>query len=404
MDTGTLDNYASVPAQSEPEVPRRVEVAGHQLSVYVAFGTLLADLLRDLAGARRRIWIEMYLFAGDAAGQAIGALLEKKVAEGVDVRVLYDAVGSQWTPTAFFAGLANAGVKVHAYHSIAEALHELKPFSVINRRDHRKLVVIDESVGYFGGMNLINNATADNVHQAKALLPISAGWRDVHVRLEGPQQMELAESFARSWSKVHGEKVARRSRAYRRAALASGEEIIHFFDSGPGSKFSRAGRVLARLFRHSHESIMISMAYFLPAGRALWALLAARKRGVRVRIIVPGQSDVKLVQRATTYIYGKLLKRKFRLYERKNQMLHSKVMVIDRTWTVVGSCNFDPRSLWINLEFLAVIRSAALAEIMLDICRFELRHSERVTEAKISKIGWRERALNWVAWTFRWWL
>jgi len=137
--------------------------------------------------------------------------------------------------------------------------------------------------------------------------PSSSGWRDVHLRLAGPQQVELADSFARSWGRAHGEHVPRRPRASRRAHLLQpfhhgAAESIRFFDSGPRNRYSRAARVYARLIRLAQHQITLSMAYFIPVGATLRALLAARKRRVGIRVIVPGKSDVKIVQRATAYL------------------------------------------------------------------------------------------------------
>jgi len=136
----------------------------------------------------------------------------------------------------------------------------------------------------------------------------------------------------------------------------------------------------------------------------LRALLQARRRGVRLRVIVPGQSDVKLVQYASAYLYALLLRRGFKLYERDRRMLHSKVLVADARWTVVGSCNMDARSLRINLEFLAVIRSRRFARAMLDICDYEQAHSTPVTLATWEQSSWWERLQRRAAWTLRWWL
>src|SRR5207247_1416497 len=111
--------------------------------------------------------------------------------------------------------------------------------------------------------------------------------------------------------------------------------------------------------------------YFLPLGSVLRNLLRARKRGVLVRVVIPGVSDVPLVQRATEHLYSLLLRRRFHVYERQVSMLHSKVMIVDDQWTMVGSCNLDARSLWINLEFQAVIHSPALARILNEIVAYE---------------------------------
>ncbi len=146
------------------------------------------------------------------------------------------------------------------------------------------------------------------------------------------------------------------------------------------------------------------MAYFIPTGGPLRALLAARKRQVGVRVVVPGISDVPLVQRATAHLYSMLLRRGFRIYERRGRMLHSKMMVIDGQYSVVGSANLDPRSMRINLEFVAVIRSEAFARVLTRIARFEMAQSDRVTLSRVRRISWLDRVLNRMAWTLRWWL
>jgi cardiolipin synthase A/B len=127
----------------------------------------------------------------------------------------------------------------------------------------------------------------------------------------------------------------------------------------------------------------------------------ARRRGVHVRVIIPGESDVRAVQWATRHLYSYLLKRGIRIYERKDQMLHSKAMVIDEQWSVIGSCNLDPRSLRTNLEFVAVVRSCELAAALLGVCRHEIKNSSRVTLAYWRNRTWWQRVLDRIAWSLR---
>ena len=143
------------------------------------------------------------------------------------------------------------------------------------------------------------------------------------------------------------------------------------------------------------------MAYFLPVGGVLKALLRAPRRGVLVRVVVPGESDVPLVQHATRHLFSWLLRRRFRIYERQVSMLHSKVMVADDAWTVVGSCNLDARSLYINLEFVAVIHSRQLAQALNRVMRFEVAHSKRVTLQEYRERTWWRRLVNRLAWALR---
>lgn len=382
-----------------------IPVAGNQLHVFLETPPLRDALLNDIRSARTRVWLETYIFFDDEMGTQIAEALMERARAGVDVRVIYDALGSQTTPAAFFRKLEKAGVQVHSFHSLSEAFQRLsRLLHVLNRRNHRKLTVIDDRVAYFGGMNVVDTSSGGAGRRAEHPAPRSSGWRDVHVRLEGPGQADVAESFARSWDRAHRGKVRRRPRAYRRGFLAGDPESIQFFDSGPGLKNSRAARVFLRLINQAKKSIRLSMAYFLPVGRVLRALLRARKRGVRIEVIVPADSDVKLVEYATRHLYWRLVRRRFAIWERQTHMLHSKMMVVDDQWTVVGSCNLDARSLWINREFLAVIHSPGFAGLMNEVITHERAHSRRVRLRDLARRGCGERLLARLAWALRWWL
>jgi cardiolipin synthase A/B len=398
-----------------------IPVAGHELTLFVESAPMIHDMAADIQKAGTRVWLESYIFAGDAAGRRIAAALADRARAGADVRLLYDAIGSQATPPALFAELVAAGVQVHAFHSFLYALRNLSFFEILNRRDHRKLLVIDERTAYFGGMNIVETSRRSRDRSATYQHPAprdgaaasgrpidhdlgeSGGWRDVHVRVVGPQVAEVAESFDRSWRRAHHEPIDRRPRSYRRVRLPRGSgEFIRFSDSGPGLQFSRAERVFTRMIGLARRRVVMSMAYFLPTRRVLRTILRVARRGCRVTVIVPGASDVPLVQRATRFLYARLLKRGIEIFERQRSMLHSKVTVIDDMWTVVGSCNLDPRSLEINLEFLAVIRSPALAQAVTAICDQELAASHPVTAAQVQRHSFWQRLLDRVAYLLRW--
>jgi cardiolipin synthase len=379
-----------------------VEVAGNSLTVFTETAPMIAALTRDIAAAHLRVWVETYIFANDDAGRAVADALKERARAGVPVRVLYDAVGSQATPAVFFRSIAESGVAVRAFHPVWEALWRLSFFGVLNRRNHRKLIVIDDRVAYFGGMNLIDTGDLRDTGHSEHK-PVSAGWRDVHVRLEGPKQAEMILSFDRSWRLAHGEKVSRRPRSYRSARLPTGGgESIQLFDAGPGQ--ARAARLFTHLIRAARRSITLSMAYFLPVGRVLRALRRAARNDVRVRVVVPADSDVPLVQAATRHLYTYLLRRRIRVYERGQRMLHGKVMIVDDEWSVVGSCNLDARSLYFNHEFMAVVRSSALAEVLRSVVDTEIALGERIRYKEYRERHWWRRLLNWCAWLLRWWL
>lgn len=379
---------------------RRLLVGGHELKVFVESAPLIAAMIADIRDATTRVWLESYIFAGDSSGQAVAEALKERARAGVDVRVLYDAVGSFDTPSALFDVMQAAGVQVHAFHTLWEAFWQMSILRILNRRNHRKLLVIDDRVAYFGGMNIVHEMEqAQGEH-----LPKSTGCRDVHVRLVGPRQSELAENMDRLWRRLKKQPTKREPSSWRWPTISSQGENLHFFDSSPGFKYSRAARIFTQLIRRAKRTITISMAYFIPVGKILRELGRACQRGVLIQVIVPGQSDVPVVQRASRHCYTRLLRHGIHIFERQDKMVHGKVMIVDNQWTLVGSCNLDPRSLWINREFFAVIVSRKVAAVIRQVCAYEMEQSMRVTLADCRQRPWWQRLLDWAAWSFRWWL
>jgi cardiolipin synthase len=410
--------------RAERVVLPHIEVAGNVLTLFEGSMALIEAMVADIRQAKRRVWLESYTIADDAAGRAIADALIERAAAGVDVRIIYDAIGSLTTPQAYFDRLIAGGVQVHAFHSIRDNLWKFAFLRILNRRDHRKLLAVDDRVAYFGGMNIVDQrGIATPADLKRRNLPASAGWRDLHVRLVGPKQAEIADDFERLWRWKHLGRVRQigadappsaplrgldapysRTRWRVKELLDAGDDAIHFFASRPGRKKRRVARVLAPLIRRARREITVSMAYFIPVGRVQRELLRARRRGVRVRVVVPGESDVPAVCWATRHLCQKLLARGIQVYERQDLMLHSKVMVIDGEWTVVGSCNLDPRSLRLNLEFFAVIRSTAMAAAAAAFCRHELSHSRRVRLSEIRNRPLWQRIRDRLAWSIRGWL
>ena len=297
---------------------------------------------------------------------------------------------------------------MHTFHSLGEAFWRFAPLKILNRRNHRKLTVIDDRVAYFGGMNIVDprNGGDDRRRLGSGLgSEEKDSWRDLHVRLTGPQQAEVAESFERSWRRAHRRKVASApdsaiARAcWRRARKRCNSSIA----AQAGVTRTSVGST-ASSFRQARRRIDIAMAYFLPVLGVMRSLLAARRRGVRVRVIVPGVSDVPVVQHATRYLYYRLLRRRFRIYERQFNMLHSKLVVVDDEWSVIGSANLDPRSLLINYEFMAVVHSRPLALALREIIEYEIARSRRITFRQYRRLSCEQRLLDRLAWMVRWWL
>jgi cardiolipin synthase len=386
--------------------PVEIEVAGQQLTLYEESPPLIAAMVNDIRAARSRVWMETYIFANDRAGQAVADALSDRAQAGLDVRLMVDAWGSFSMPTAMIKRLRACGVQVHIFHGLGAALQgRLKFLRVLNQRNHRKLLLIDESIAYFGGMNVVDQSGLHTPADAKSRnLPRQAGWRDVHVRMVGPRQSEIAASCEQLWRRVHHQPRARQPRWQVQQMLTAPEDSMFFFDSRPTFKYRRPQRILAPLIRQARDEVSLSVAYFLPIGRLFGELLRARKRGVQVRVIVPGQSDVRPVQWACRHFYGFLLKRGFQIYERKDRMLHSKAMVIDQQWSMIGSCNLDARSLLSNLEFFAVFHSSPVALALKQVFLEDIRHSVRINIAHLRNRSWWQRLRDRTAWSLRRWL
>lgn len=409
--------------QDTIDPPISLDVAGQTLTLLFNTESQREWMLRDIRSARQRVWLETYIFSDDDFGREVADALKERAIAGVDVRVHYDAIGCLTTPSSLFAELEQVGARLHCYHSAWESLRRFEFFKTYSRRNHRKILVIDDRVAYFGGMNIADHSSSlPGSTDSRSVEEI--GWRDLHVRMEGLLQRQVAESFERSWQRAT-RKRGRRSReaiplgvllardrftSSRSSApetcssTTSNDEWIRFFDSGPGPRGDRTGRVFARLLKSARRSLTFSMAYFLPVGGVLRALLRAAKRGVRVQVLLPGVSDVPLVQRATRYFYEVLLKRRIELLERRDQMLHSKIVIIDEEYVVLGSSNFDALSLWVNWEFLAVIRSPRLAAVLNEHIQREMQSSERVTRSSWRSQSWPQRLLDRAAWSLRHWL
>jgi len=377
-------------------------VAGQELQLFEHSPPLIDAMLADIRAARQRVWMETYIFAEDDAGRAIAVALAERAAAGVEVRLMYDSLGSISASNKLFEPISAAGGQVHVYHTLAYALGRFSLFQIFNRRNHRKLLVVDEQISYFGGMNIVDQSGVRTVADARAKnMPKSGGWRDLHVRMVGEKSAEVAAAMDRLWQKVHEKKRVAPGPWPVEAMLKSPEETISLFDPQPRNRQRRAARVFEPLLRAAQREIVVSMAYFIPVGGVLRELLRARRRGVRVIVIVPATSDVRSVRWASRHMYEKLLRRGIEIHERQDQMLHSKVLVVDQLWSVIGSCNLDPRSLRVNLEYLGVMHSTKFSTVVREVCEYEMQHSTTVTLEQCQARRWWERRRDWLAWSMR---
>lgn len=285
-------------------------------------------------GAKESVHLETYKLRADKTGREFGRKLQIKAGSGVQVRVIYDAVGSFDIDPAFINRLRNSGVQVLEYHPLLP----WRPRWGIHRRDHRKILVVDGKIAFTGGVNISDDHA-----------PIEEGggdWHDVHVKVEGPAATEMDQLFRVLWAKETRRPLPpphdpAPGMGDSRVWVAANQEFLHRF---------RIRSAYLRAIRAAKREIIAANAYFVPDFRITRALTQAAERGVLVHILVQGASDLPWVQMAGRYQFDHLLRGGVGIYEWPGPILHAKTAVVDETWSAVGSYNLDHRSLLSNLE------------------------------------------------------
>lgn len=307
---------------------------------------------------------------------ALSELLKQKNREGVKVYLLYDHFGSLGTPRKFWKAMSREGIRILASHPFKWTT----PFHYVHR-DHRKLIVIDSKQAFTGGLNIANEYSGFHLRRR------SRGWRDTGILMEGPIVNELFDTFKKSWATWGGEEIVFQE-ANEKRQYNIPENVLPalpiFVYSGKGRKRMR------NLFRysidHAQESILLSTAYFIPSHRLIKRLERAVRRGVRVRLLVPGKSDVSAASYAGKAFFSRLLKAGIEIYIYLGEMLHAKTYLFDQCWSIIGSTNLDYQSLIYNDEGNIGILDVSFGSKMAGIFEEDLIHS-----AKIDEGTWRRR-------------
>jgi len=322
--------------------------------------------LDAIRSARQSICLEAYVFhPGEIARLYVDAMTERAKA-GVEVNLVLDAFGSWSATKSFFRPLIDGGGRVERYNSV-----QWYSLSRMDNRTHRELLIVDGCIGFIGGAGV-----ADQWWEGATNHP---RWRDTMVRVEGEAVPNLLATFAENWLTSHGELLM--GPRYFPEIRCDRETIAMVINSTPSPGGCTRARVLFQmLLASAQESIAITTPYFLPDKGLVEELCRAVERGVRLTILVPGRKSDHMLTRSTSRGgYGKLLRAGAAVYEYQPAMIHAKILVIDGTWAVVGSTNFDNRSFGINDEVnLAVRDKEVVARLESDMAR-DLTQSRRVS-------------------------
>lgn len=346
-------------------------------------------MLAAIDSASKTVCLETYIIESDETGNRFRDAMIAAAGRGVTVRFIFDAVGSFTLSEEFHRKLDAAGVESIEFHPVAPWRERWN----LSRRDHRKILVVDDEVGFIGGTNI-----SDDYATRRAG---GSGWRDVHCEIRGPAVRELARLFRRVWVREGGG-------SYKLASelteTTGGGCMVAIIDNRELRKRWAIRRAYTKAINAARETIHITNAYFLPDRGVRRALEKAVKRGVDVKVIVPARSDVRAIEYAGEYMYGRLIRKGIEVLRWMPAMMHAKTAVIDRQWSTIGSYNLDNRSLLYNLEAIAVILDREVGRSMQQRFEVDADNCEPLTIELYGKRRWWRRLLGWVFYKFRKWL
>ena len=331
-------------------------------------------LKEDLRNARHSIFLQYYIFQDDTLGTEIADILMQKAREGLEVKVIYDHVGSFSASNKFFLRMKEAGVRVHPFFRVT--FPQLA--NRINWRNHRKIVVIDRKIGYIGGMNIADRYLGRQED--------GSDWRDTHLRIEGDIVESLLYAFSIDWNFVESDSLLKvEPPTPREGKNDTGMQLL---TSGPTDQWDNLELTYLRAIAGATKCVYIQTPYFLPTESLMRALMGASLAGVDVRIMIPRKSDSRMLQYASLSYVTPCLKAGIKVYLYEPGMLHSKMMIVDDSFITTGSVNFDFRSFENNFESTLLIYDPELNRRMKDIFFSDLEKCRKLTIS-----AWRKRPL-----------
>jgi len=342
-------------AAGTPPLPRieaeHFRIGGdNEVQVYVSGAALYDDMLVAIAGARRRILLESYIIKGDATGRRFKTALQQAAARGVEVCVIYDGFANLVVDPRFFD--FGPHVKVLRYPILPRRLAFLSPRSW--GRDHRKILVVDDTIGFVGGYNVGSLYATE--------------WRDTHIAVTGPAVWDLENAFVDFWNDVRpGDPLELQSQA-------TWDPHVRAHRNVPRQLMYPIRGMYLEAIDRATETIEITQAYFIPDVNILEALIDASRRGVQVRILVPKVSNHAVADFVARSYFGRLLDAGVEILRYRDHMVHAKTMTIDGEWSTIGTANIDRLSLTGNYEINLEILDEGLAEAM---SRIFARDAER---------------------------
>ena len=358
-------------------------LAGNNVKVLVNGDQIFPEMLAAIRGAERTITFETYIYWSESIGREFADALSERARAGINVHVLLDWIGSVKMEQRYLDEMKHAGVSIERYHE-----PHWSHLARLNNRTHRKVLVIDGRVGFTGGVGIADQWRGDAQDPTQ--------WRDTHFRVDGPVVAQMQAVFLDNWIKAQGEVL--HDELYFPHLEPRGEMVAQMFSSSPSGGSESMQLMYMMAITSARSTIHLSSSYFVPDRLTTAALVTAAKRGVKIRIILPGEHiDTEIVRKASRAGWGDLLQAGVKIAEFAPTMYHCKVLVVDSLLVSVGSTNFDNRSFRINDEANLNVLDAGFAKQQVAIFETDWKLARPVTYEQWLHRPWQDKLLERLA-------
>ena len=378
-------------------------IAGNQVSLLFDGPATMRAMMEAARNAKSSINLETYIFDHDEIGTQFAEILMQKRAEGVTVNIIVDGVGTLATPKEFFERLQQAGINVLVFNPVNPTKRPGK--WALNNRDHRKIMIVDGKVAFTGGINIsstyANSSLFRSNKRAGKVNEEDVGWRDTHIKIEGPAVGALQWAFIDNW--VHQDAGELPEIEYFPKLAPVGEKVVRVLATSP-DRDSEIYKSLVLAIGEAKKSIHMTAAYFVPDRQIVDGLVAAARRGVDVQLVLPGVSDHDFIKYAGESFYHELLEGGVRIFQLQVAVLHAKTTVIDGMWSSIGSANIDRRSFIHNYEVNVVVLDPHFGRDMEAAFREDLRHSKEIKLADWKRRPWGDRLREMMSRLTEYWI